>query len=159
MTGVEAPFDVYTSLRSWLKTVKCRINEIKSLENQKKEHEKQRLQQAKNIVNNTATGVQLFNLGNALVWWFSIEKIQNLLEYVQIIWDSIANKADLAAIRTISTSKEIINHVKVKYIHIGSLVEATLNAIQNVKEPKNTCEAINNIEHAIRDHSSITSAR
>ena len=58
------------------------------------------------------SGVQLYNLGNALVWWAAVDRILKLLppntkdlKYVQIIWDSIANKVDLAAVRSMSTSK------------------------------------------------------
>ena len=118
--------DFSTSLRGWQNTAKCRIEEIKSLEDQNKEDEKQRLQKVKNIVDKKGAGVQLFNLGNALVWWFSVEKIMKILlpntrdlEYVQIPHDSIANKADLTAVRSMSKSKEIINYVKVKYLKMA----------------------------------------
>ena len=51
-------------------------------------------------------------LGNALVWWASVDQILKLLpdntkelEYVQILKDSIINKKDLEAIRPMSTVK------------------------------------------------------
>ena len=53
----EQPLDVSNFLRAWLKTAKSRVEEIKTLEDKRKEDEKQRLQKIKNIVDKKGAGV------------------------------------------------------------------------------------------------------
>ena len=47
------------------------------------------------------------------------------LELVQLLRDSIAKKGDQQAIKTMTTSQEILIYMKMKYLQNGSLVEAT----------------------------------
>ena len=58
-----------------------------------------------------------------------------------------------------STAKEIVNYVNFKYIQNGTIMEVTLNAIQSLREPRNTFEAIKNIEEAICTFSTIENSK
>ena len=78
---------------------------------------------------------------------------------VQVLRDSIANKGDQLDIKTMTTSQEILKYIKMKYLQNGSLVEGTLNTIQQMKEPKHIYEAITNIERALTIFIAIANAK
>ena len=49
-----------------------------------------------------------------------------------------------------STIKYLMNYINNKYLENSYIIEATLSQIQNLKEPRNTFEAVRNIEEALR---------
>ena len=81
------------------------------------------------------------------------------LELVQILRDKVENKGDQQAIKTMTTSQEILKYIKMKYLQNGSMVEAILNTINNMTDHKNICESITNIGRALTIFSAIANAK
>ena len=138
--GAGVPIDVAYALRSWIRRLKSQEEVAKKKDEANKDKKMQENEDLKAILQKGAMQIKLSGKHNFLAWLSGMESILQKvpagcldLRVVNLLKESIVNKADADAIKNMSRTSDIISYIQLKYITDPSLVEQTLMPLERLR--------------------------